>query len=78
MWTIIVPDGKRLGHVNKVCVRSIHMWAGRGEKVGKEDCARGQKMGLLTLSMGSARAEVCSYVQRATIPSKKVILYSLY
>ncbi len=73
-----MPDGKRLGYVNKVCVRSIHMWAGRGEKGGKEDCARGQKMGQLTLSMGPARAEVRSYVQRATIPRKRVILYSLY
>jgi hypothetical protein len=29
----------------------------------------------LTLRIGPARAEVCSYVQRATIPSKKVIPY---
>ncbi len=30
-------------------------------------------MGQLTLSMGPARAEVCCYVQRATIPSKRVL-----
>ncbi len=32
-------------------------------------------MGQLTLSMGPARAKVCRFVQRATIPSKKVIFY---
>jgi hypothetical protein len=35
----------------------------------------GLKIGQLALSMGPARAEVCSYVQRATIPSNRVIPY---
>jgi hypothetical protein len=33
-------------------------------------------MGQLTLSMRPARAEVHSFVQRATIPSKKVIFFT--
>jgi hypothetical protein len=37
------------------------------------DWVRGPNMGKLTLSMGPARAEVRSYVQRATIPSKRAI-----
>jgi hypothetical protein len=33
----------------------------------------------LTLSMGPAMAEICSFVQKATIPSKRVtLLYSIF
>ncbi len=35
--------------------------------------ARGTKIGQLTLIMGPARTEVCGFVQRATIPSDRVI-----
>ncbi len=48
------------------------MLAGRGGKRGQQGLGMGPKMGQLTLSMGPARAEVCSYVQRATILSKRV------
>jgi hypothetical protein len=35
-------------------------------------------MGQLALSMGPARAEVCNFIQKATIPSKKVFLHSTF
>jgi hypothetical protein len=44
-------------------------WEGGGGKEGQW----GLKVGQLTLGMALARAEVCSCVQRATIPSKRVI-----
>jgi hypothetical protein len=73
-----VPNGRRLGHVNVICVYS-HQMCGRegGEKGAMGTGQGGQKMGQLTLSMGPAWAEVCSYeyVQRATIPSKRVNFY---
>jgi hypothetical protein len=43
---------------------------GKGDGGGQ---ARGLKIGQLTLSMGPAGADVCFLVQRATIPSKRVI-----
>jgi hypothetical protein len=49
-----------------------------GQKGGKGDVGgqvRGLKMGQLILSMGPARAEVPFFVQRATIPGKRVFLY---
>jgi hypothetical protein len=49
---------------------------GRVEKEGNGGCARGLKMGQFTLRMGPARAEVHSFVQRATIPSKRVIFFT--
>jgi hypothetical protein len=45
---------------------------GRGRKRGQW----GLKIGQLTLSTGPARPEVPSFVQRATIPSKKVIFFT--
>jgi hypothetical protein len=64
----------------EVCLHSkyLYVWAGRGEKGDNGDWARGLKMGQLTLSMGPAGAEVCSYIQRATILSKRVIPYIKY
>ncbi len=53
--------------VNFACV------GGKGEKGGNGDWARGLKIGQLTLGMGPARVEVCLFVQRATIPSMKVV-----
>jgi hypothetical protein len=46
---------------------------GKDGKRGNGYSARGPKMGQLALSMGPARAEVQSYIQIATIPSKRVI-----
>jgi hypothetical protein len=51
------------------------VWAGRGEKGGNGDFI---KMGQLTLSMGSARAKVRSYIHLTIIPSKRVIPYIKY
>jgi hypothetical protein len=45
----------------------------KDRKRGNEDWIRGPKMAQLTQSIGPARAEVSSYVQRATIPGKRVI-----
>jgi hypothetical protein len=49
------------------------VWAGRREKRSNWDWVRGPKMGQLTLSMEPVRAKVPSYIQRATIPSKRVL-----
>jgi hypothetical protein len=68
-----VPDGRRLGHVNVLCVILIACGQEGGEKRANRDWAEDPKVGQLTLSMGPARAEVYSYVQRATIPSKRII-----
>ncbi len=63
-----MPDGRRLGRVNVVCVIVIACVGGKeGKKRGSADWVRDSKVGQLTLSMGPARAEVSSYVQRATI-----------
>jgi hypothetical protein len=46
---------------------------GSGEKGGN-----GTKIRQFTLIMGPARAEVYSFMERATIPSKWVIFYILH
>jgi hypothetical protein len=52
---------------------------GKGRKRGQWGQSKGLKMGQWTLSMGQVRAEVCSYIQRATIPRKRVIsLYEIF
>ncbi len=56
--------------VHVVCVIEL---ACVGSKRGKRGNPRNLKVGQLTLSMGLARAEVRSYVQRATIPSKRLV-----
>jgi hypothetical protein len=55
-----------------------HVRVGMGEKGCNGDWARGMKLWQFTLSMVPARAEVPSYVQRATIQSKRVIPYIKY
>ncbi len=71
---ILLHDGRRLGHVNVLYVIEIAC-VGRkeGKKRGNEDWVRDPNVGQLTMSVGLVWAEVCSYVQRATIPSKRVI-----
>jgi hypothetical protein len=60
---VTVPDGRRLGHVNVICVILIACVDGKeGKKRGNRGWVRGPKVGQLTLSMGPARVEVCSYV----------------
>jgi hypothetical protein len=76
LWAISVLNRRRFGHVNVICGCSVHMCGQERGKKGAmwtEQC--GLKIGQLALSMGPARAEVCSYVQRATILSKRVIPY---
>jgi hypothetical protein len=65
---VTVPDGKRLGHVNVICFILITFVDRKeGTKRGNGDWVRGgPKVGQLTLSMGPARAEVCSYIQLRT------------
>jgi hypothetical protein len=48
-------------------------WWEEGEKRGRGGWVRDLKLGQLTLTTGKERAEVRSYVQRATIPSKRVV-----
>jgi hypothetical protein len=45
---------------------------GGEERRKKKKGARGLKMRKLTLSMGPARVEVCSFVQKTIIGSKRV------
>jgi hypothetical protein len=72
-----VPYGRRLRHVNVVCVIIISCVDGKeGKMRGNGGWVRGPKVWQLTLSMGPARAKVHSYVLRANIPSKKVFLYT--
>jgi hypothetical protein len=68
-----VPNRRRLGHLDVVCVIVLACFSRkREEKRGQLGLGKGPKMWQLTLSMGPARAEICSYKQRATIPSKQV------
>ncbi len=63
---VTVPDGRRLGHVNVICVILIAFVDGKeGKTRSNGDCVMGPKVGQLTLSMGPARPEV-SYVQLCT------------
>ncbi len=62
-----MPDRRRIGHVSVICVIVL---ACVGGNRGAAGATKGPKMGQLTLSMGPARAKVCSYVQGVIIPSK--------
>ncbi len=55
-----MPHGRRLGHVNVVCVIVI-MDGKERKKRGNRDWIRDPKVGQLTLSLGPARAWVCNY-----------------
>ncbi len=46
-------------------------------KGGKKGAGKGAKKGKLTLSMGPANAEVRFFIERATIPSKRVSFFPL-
>ncbi len=48
-------------------------WQEEGEERGNGGWARDLKVGQLTMSMGPARTEVRRHIQRATIPSKRVV-----
>jgi hypothetical protein len=50
------------------------MWVGKGKKGGNGDWVKGLKIKQLTLSMGPARTELDSSLQRATIPNKKKVI----
>jgi hypothetical protein len=47
-------------------------------KGGKKGTGERLKKGKLTLSMGPANAEVRFFIERATIPSKRVSFFSTY
>jgi hypothetical protein len=68
-----VPE-RRLRRVNVVFFIAVAC-VGRkeGKKGGNGGWVGDLKVGLLNLSMGPARAEVRSYIQKATISGKKVI-----
>jgi hypothetical protein len=69
----IVPNRRRLRLLISSLLEQLHALAGRKGKRGVIGLGRGLKVGQLTLSMGPARAEVCRYVQRVIIASKRVI-----
>jgi hypothetical protein len=52
--------------------RCVRAGGEEGRKGDHGDWARGQKMWQLTLSKGTTRVEVHSFVQKATIPSKRL------
>jgi hypothetical protein len=73
-FNILVPDRRRLWQVNVTCAIVLACVGGKREKRGAVWVGvRDLKVGQLTLSMGPARAEVRSYIQRAIIPSKRVV-----
>ncbi len=68
-----MPDRRRLGRVNVIYAIVLVCWWEEGEKRGNGGWVRDLKVGQLCLSMGLAKAEVRSYVQTATISSKRVV-----
>jgi hypothetical protein len=70
-WGLALGSQAQSSMINIICLcYSTRMcWREEGEKGA---AVAGPKMGQLTLSMGPAREEVRSYVQRATILSKRV------
>jgi hypothetical protein len=68
-----VPDRKDLGVLMlSVLYVVLECVGGMRGKIRGLGLGKTPKVGQLTLSMGPARAEVRSYLQRATIPSKMV------
>ncbi len=54
---------------------NVPMFGWGGEKRGLWEPGKRLKMGQFNVSMGPKRAEVCFFVKRATIPSKRVIIF---
>jgi hypothetical protein len=75
---MIVPDRRKLRRVNVVCVIVLACTDGNGGKEGQWGQVKDLIVGQLTLSMGPARVKVCTYVQGATIPSKRVVFILKY
>jgi hypothetical protein len=71
---ILCPTEEDSGMLTSSVFAVFTCVAGQGEKGSIGGWVRGLKMGQLTVSMGPARAEVHSYVQRATFPSKGLLL----
>jgi hypothetical protein len=69
------PTEEDLGLLMSSVVVNVRIYGREGGKRDGGEQARGLKMGQLTLSMGPARAAVSFLLQRATIPSKRVIFY---
>ncbi len=53
-----MPDRRRFGCVNVICVCSIHMCGREGEKKGAMGIGKGTKNGAVDSEHGPARAEV--------------------
>jgi hypothetical protein len=62
------PGKRRFGHIDVGVNNCSHVWTGKGKR-GQW----GPGMRQLTPDVGPARADVCFHIQRATIPSKRVI-----
>jgi hypothetical protein len=75
-----VSDRRIFGHVDVVWIIMFHVLAGKGGNVEKggggwRGLGTGPKNGQFILNVGPASMGIPDYVQRATIPSKKVVLY---
>jgi hypothetical protein len=75
MCFILVPDRRRLGHVNVVCICTC--WQEEGEKRGSGGWVRDLKVGQLTLTMSPSRVEVRSFLQRSIIPYSQSTTYAI-
>ncbi len=75
MYQLAEPDRRRFEHVDVVFrSKCSHVWMGREEGYGGGQAGK-LKMGQLTLSIGTARAEVLFLVQRATIIVRGIFLH---
>jgi hypothetical protein len=53
------------------------VWTGRGEKKGQWELSKGRKNVAVNSEHGASRAEVHNLVEKATVPSKRVIFLFL-
>ncbi len=67
-----------LGMLMSSVVVTVRMCWREGGKREQWMLVKGPKKGQLTLSMGPARVEICFFVQRATVPSKRVTFLHVY
>jgi hypothetical protein len=68
-----VPDGRRLRHVNVICVHSNHMCRQEGEKRGRWGVRKGTKNGAVDSEHGASKSRRLQLCTKSHHPSKRVI-----